>query len=107
MKNYHLLGMKGIRDCNNRKIQLEYYIVEINNELAGPVYGIRIIKHLKEQQITEKEESWGISKDRSEVERLALTFMENEVMPVTLIELADEYVTLKTAERSRAAICAY
>lgn len=100
MKNYYLVGMKGIRDCNNRKVQLEYYVAETIKEFANPVYGIRIIRHLKEERIREKEESWGISEDRGEVERLIIRFMDNTVTPNTLPELADEYVTFRLVERN-------
>lgn len=97
MKNYYLTGMKGIRDCNNRKIQLEYYISETVRESEKPVYGIKIVKYLKDEHIKEKEESLGISEDRGEVERLSVKFMENSVMPCTLMELSDEYITMKLA----------
>lgn len=93
VKNYYLLGMKGIRDCNNQKIQLEYYMSELNNNAGEPVYGIRIIKCYKEEQRREKEESFGISKNREEVERLTIQFVENEVTPSTLLCLVDEYMT--------------
>lgn len=95
MKNYYLFGMKGIRDCNNRKVQLEYYLAETIKEFADPIYGIRIVKHLKEERRREREESWGISEDRGEVERLLLRFMDNSVTPNTLSELIDEYVTVR------------
>lgn len=98
MKKYYLLGMKGIRDCNNRKVQLEYYLAENVRDFAKPVYGIRVIRYLKEELIREKEESWGISEDRGEVERLILKFMDNTVTPNTLPELVDEYITLRLAQ---------
>ena len=37
MKNFYLLGMKGIRDCNNRKVQLEYYLTETIKEFAKQI----------------------------------------------------------------------
>ena len=98
MENFYLLGMKGIRDCNNCKVQLEYYLTETVKEFATPTYGIRVMKHLKEELTREKEESWGISEDRGEVERLILKFMDNTVTPNTLSELVDEYITSRLAQ---------
>ncbi len=106
MEKYYLLGMKGIRDCNNRKIQLEYYMSESENNTDGPVYGIKIIKYLKDEQKKEKEESFGISKDRREVEKLAMKFMDNDVMPSTLLCLIDDYITLRdTSSQAAAMLC--
>lgn len=97
MKNYYLLGMKGIRDCNNRKIQLEYYVSESENDAIcdEPVYGIKVVKYYKDEQKKEKEESFGISRDKKEVERLGMRFMDRDVMPSTLLCLIDDYITLR------------
>lgn len=98
MKKFYLLGMKGIRDCNNRKVQLEYYLTETIKEFTKPIYGIRVMRHLKEEVTREKEECRGISEDRGEVERLLLKFMDSAVTPNTLSELVDEYITLRLAQ---------
>ena len=107
MKNYYLLGMKGIRDCNNRKIRLEYYMSESekNSVSDEPVYGIKIVKYHKEERKKEKEESFGISKDKSEVEKLIIKFLDNDVMPSTLLCLVDEYITLREENRMAALMC--
>ena len=97
MKNFYLLGMKGIRDCNNRKVQLEYYLTETIKEFAKPIYGIRVMRHLKEELTREKEECRGISEDRSEVERLIIRFMDGSVTPGTLPELVEEYISSRLA----------
>ncbi len=97
MKKYYLLGMKGIRDCNNHKIQLEYYVSESQDDtICGePVYGIKVVKYHKGEQKKEKEESFGISRDKKEVERLCLRFMDRAVMPATLLCLIDDYITIR------------
>jgi len=107
MKNYYLLGMKGIRDCNNQKIRLEYYMSESekNSIYDEPVYGIKIVKYNREERKKEKEESFGISKDRNEVEKLIVKFWDNDVMPSTLLCLVDDYITIREEQHMTALMC--
>lgn len=95
MKRNYLLGKKPVEIEGKKEMQLEYYLLEEDRkESEGPIlYGIKIIKNI--DSYLESEEVKGISYSKEFVKQMILRLMENDVTPISMIEIVDGFLTME------------
>ncbi|MCI9051893.1 MAG: hypothetical protein HFI05_08220 [Lachnospiraceae bacterium] len=97
MRGQELVGVTEFHDKEGHKIQLEYYLLseprDIEEEIV--IYGIEIKKIIKENGTIKKEKeiARAISYSQHYVEQLIQVLLRNQVTPMTMIEIIDEYIT--------------
>lgn len=94
MKNKELLFINEVTLENDRKMKLEYSIIEsLESENGKPYYGIQIVKYIDGS--TETEEIDGISYSRNKVESITRILYQNIVTPISMVEIVDDLITLE------------
>lgn len=100
MKKDCLMGTKEIRDCNNDKIKLEYYLMANKSNFVEneTLYGIQIVKYKNPEREIEKEVEAikGLSYSKKLVEQMITCLMDNTVTPMSMLEIVDDYFTRET-----------
>ncbi|BCN30039.1 DUF6514 family protein [Anaeromicropila herbilytica] len=95
MKNKILVGSKTIELEDMRMMSLEYYLLEHvseeNKEKA--LYGVKITKKIDDYM--ESEEVDAISYSKEFVEQMIKQLMDNDVTPISMIEIIDEMITVR------------
>lgn len=95
MKQIFLEGKKSVELEDKSVMELEYYLIENqkNEELDKALYGVKIAKRIGDY--TESEEVDAISYSKEFVKQILDKLMENEVTPISMIEIIDDLVTIR------------
>ncbi|MFP4698166.1 MAG: DUF6514 family protein [Eubacteriales bacterium] len=91
----YLEGVRKVTVEKNKKLEMQYYITELDHYIADhltQIYGIEIINKVDEKGGTyyEKECVTNLSFSKDYVQRLINILMNNLVTPVCMIEIIDE-----------------
>lgn len=79
---------------DNRSMRLEYNLTKNHEpDKAEPYFGIQIIKIMDDN--LEKEEIRGISYSKDKVESMTRILYQNQVTPISMIEIVDDLITLE------------
>lgn len=97
MKEQKLIGVTEFESTEGQKVQLEYYLLSEPRDAAEgiAIYGIEIIKIMRDKGIIKKEReiARALSYSQSYVEQLLKVLLRNQVTPMTMIEVIDDYIT--------------
>ncbi|MCL1863326.1 MAG: DUF6514 family protein [Defluviitaleaceae bacterium] len=77
---------------SEEKWQLSYYLTTFKGE--KDYYGLAIERATPEGKITETEETPAFSEDIEEATTMAKAFARGTVLPYTLLELTDEWLSI-------------
>ncbi len=98
MKNRYLIGERDLTNEFNIDTYLKYYIIEETREYLDDIhlYGIQVekITYKNNKKYLEKETTPALSYSRGVVEELTHKLINNEVTPMGLIEVVDEYISM-------------
>ncbi len=79
---------------DNRSMRLEYNLTENReSDNSEPYFGIQIIKLLDDN--LEAEEIKGISYSKEKVETMTRILYQNQVTPISMVEIVDDLITLE------------
>lgn len=87
MRQYYPLGERMLRLESGEKIRLVYELI-VDERQTGSLYGLCA----KKLPGHECEILPGLSYSRTEVETLAMKFLQGEVTPMVLAETMDDYI---------------
>lgn len=97
MDSVCLIGTKEIKDCNNDKMKLEYYLTVIKSDFdeIDAIYGIQLVKCKRTGKRIEKEMETikRLSYSKKLVEQIIVCLMDNTVTPICMLEIVDEYIS--------------
>lgn len=94
MRKYKLLFRNEVTLEDDRKMRLEYGLVENRSSSDGePYYGIQIIKYLDDN--LEMEEVKGVSNSKGLVESITEILYRHVVTPISMVEIIDDLITLE------------
>lgn len=95
MKHKILKGKKTITLEDNRTMDLEYYLLENSTDIGKDkaLYGVKITKTIGDY--IESEEVDAISYSKEFVEQMIQQLMDNDVTPISMIEIVDEMITVR------------
>ncbi len=96
MRNIKLAGEKIFENEDRHSVQLSYYLLEDQRDLAGtPLYGIQVVKQVRDhgEIVKETETAAAISYSEAFVRQILFELIEHTVTPMCLLEVVDDMVT--------------
>jgi hypothetical protein len=72
---------------------LDYYLQKFNGSEGKQCYGLRVEKSSLEGELLEHEETRAITENREAALAMTEAFAKGSVPPVTLLEMADEWLS--------------
>lgn len=95
MCNIFLENKKLVKLDDERFMELQYFLLEKNSveEEEKMLYGIKIVKRI--DTCIESEEVHAISYSKNFVKQLIKKLVDNEVTPISMIEILDDLQTIE------------
>jgi len=93
MSKKSMEGKQSVEIVPERRIILEYYLLSDVNEENQVFYGAEI--HKTDAGSREIETVKGITESREEAEELIALLIRNQVTPISMTEIIDDYITEK------------
>lgn len=95
MCNIFLENKKLVKLDDERFMELQYFLLEKNSveEEEKMLYGIKIVKRI--DTCIESEEVQAISYSKNFVKQLIKKLVDNEVTPISMIEILDDLQTIE------------